>query len=304
MRLLRYGLLLGLFLLLLAAVPAGASNKQTYQDSTGEGGADPAVPDITTLVASNDDVGLLTLKISIPNRPQLTRDMAIVVFIDSDNNVTTGDTSTEDLFPGADYVIQLLLGEVLLFKWDGTDFVRRGADPPQVSLHYAYANGAVTITISAAELGNTKRFGFGVLAVSGLVIDEATGNIDNANSKSDIAPAPFTGFYSYEVKTAPARLVFKKLSTAPNPPRAGRTFTVKMSATRIDTKATISSGEVDCKAKAGSKALKPKSEKFVGGQAVCVFQVPAGTKGKTLRGTITITFEGRKLTRPFSGKIA
>ena len=41
----------------------------------------------------------------------------------------------------------------------------------------------------------------------------------------------------------------------------------------------------------------------MGGQAVCVFTIPAGTKGKTLRGTITIIFEGKKLTRPFSGKI-
>ena len=30
---------------------------------------------------------------------------------------------------------------------------------------------------------------------------------------------------------------------------------------------------------------------------------PGGTTGKTLRGTITMIFEGKRLTRPFSGKI-
>jgi hypothetical protein len=32
-------------------------------------------------------------------------------------------------------------------------------------------------------------------------------------------------------------------------------------------------------------------------------KIPAGTKGKTLRGTITIVFEGKRLVRPFSAKI-
>jgi hypothetical protein len=36
---------------------------------------------------------------------------------------------------------------------------------------------------------------------------------------------------------------------------------------------------------------------------VCVFTVPATAAGKTLRGTITIIFEGKRLARPFSAKI-
>jgi hypothetical protein len=294
MRVLRCGLLLGI-VALMAALPAGASNSTTYQDSTGE---DPLAPDITTIVVSNDDAGMLTFRVNVPNRTQYTRDIAMDVFVDTDSNAATGDPETL----GADYVIELFLGEVSLFKWDGTNFTRRVGDPPATTLVYSWSGGA-TVKISAAELGNTKKFKFDALVISGLVIDEATGNVDNTNAKADVAPAFSSGFYSYEVKVAPARLVFKKMTTAPNPPRAGRNFTVKMSATRSDTKATISGGEVDCKAKAGSRALRPKSEKFVGGQAVCVFQIPASTQGKTLRGTITITFEGKKLTRPFSGKI-
>ena len=76
-----------------------------------------------------------------------------------------------------------------------------------------------------------------------------------------------------------------------------------MAATRSDTGAAIVNGQVDCAAKAGARNVVPKSERFVAGKAVCVFTIPAGTAGKTLRGTITMIFEGKRLTRPFSGKI-
>lgn len=295
MRMLRRALLLGA-LTLLVAVPAGASNSVTFQDSTGE---DPAAPDITTVVVSNNDAGMITFRINIPNRPQLTRDMAIVMFVDADAKATTGDPETL----GADYVIELFLGEINLYKWDGTDFTRRAGDPPSTSLVYSWSNG-VTISISSAELGNTKRFGFDVLAISGFVIDETTGEIDSTNAKRDTAPAPAAGFYVYDVKVAPAKLVLKSLSTTPSRPKAGKSYTVRMSATRSDTGAAISGGQVVCAAKVGGATLRASSARFAGGQAVCVFKVPASAAGKTLRGTITIVFEGKKLTRPFGGRVS
>ena len=293
MRTFRYVALLG-FVLALCAVPAGAANKNTYQDSTGE-----APPDISTVVASNDDAGMITIRINVASLPVYTTDVAAEIYADTDNNATTG---SQDI-PGIDYVIQLFNGEVNLYKWDGTDFTRRFGDPPATTLIYQWANG-VSIKISAAELGNTKTMRFLVDVISGITFDPATGNPDFTNSKVDFAPDLGKGFYTYEVKVAPAKLVAKKITTAPSTPKAGRSYTVRLSATRSDTNAAIVNGEVDCTAKVGGKALKPKSERFVGGQAVCVFQISAGTEGKTLRGTITIVFEGKKLTRPFTGKIS
>ena len=295
MRALRPVILLALLAALLAVVPAGASNTTTYQDSTGE---NPAAPDITTIVVSNDDTGTITFRINIPNRPQLTRDILVDMLLDTDANPATGDPDNL----GADYAIDVFLGEVALFKWDGTGLTRTPGNPPAITLIYSWAGG-VTIKISAAELGNTKKFGFGVVAVSGVVFDETTGNVDFTNAVADAAPAGIAGLYSYEVKIAPARVVFKSLTKTPANPKAGKTFTVRMAATRSDTGAPIVNGQVDCTAKAGAKGVKPKSEKFVGGQAVCIFTIPAGTTGKTLRGTITMIFEGKKLTRPFTAKI-
>jgi hypothetical protein len=295
MRALRPALGLAVLAALVAVLPAGAANTMTYQDSTGE---NPAAPDITTIVVSNDDTGMLTFQINIPNRPQLTRDILIDMLVDTDANPATGDPDNL----GADYAIELFLGEVALFKWDGTALTRRAGDPPAVTLIYSWAGG-VTIKISAAELGNTKKFGFGVIALSGVVFDETTGNTDFTNAVADAAPAGISGLYKYEVKLAPARIVFKTITMTPKTPKAGKTFTVRMAATRSDTKAAIVNGQVDCTARAGTKAVQPTSERFVGGQAACVFKVPAGTTGKTLRGTITMIFEGKRLTRPFSAKI-
>jgi hypothetical protein len=276
-----------------AVAPAGAANSVTYPDSTGE---NPAAPDITTIVVSNDDAGMISFKINIPNRPQFTRDILVSMLLDTDASPATGDPDNL----GADYAIELAQGEVALFKWDGTGLTRRVGDPPATSLIYSWAGG-VTIKISAAELGDTKKFGFGVIAVSGIVFNETTGEADFANAVADGAPS--AGLFSYNVKLAPARVVFKSLKTAPVSPKAGKTFTVRMAATRSDTGAAIVNGRVDCVARAGARSVQPKSEKFVGGQAVCVFTVPANSSGKTLRGTITIVFEGKKLARPFSARI-
>ncbi|HEY8173831.1 MAG TPA: hypothetical protein VIH21_12165 [Dehalococcoidia bacterium] len=294
MRSLRPVLAFAVLAALLAVSSAGAANSVTYSDSTGE----PGVRDITTIVVSNDDKGMITFRINIPSLPQYTTDVDVDVYVDSDNNAATG---SPDL-PGVDYVIQLFRGEVNLYKWDGTDFTRRFGDPPATTLIYQWSNG-VSIKISATELGNTKRLRFFAGVISGIVFNETTGEPDFTNSVADFAPDLGRGFFAYEVKIAPARVVFKSLKTAPAAPKAGKTFTVRMAATRSDTGAAIINGRVDCTAKAGARSVQPNSERFVGGQAVCVFTVPANASGKTLRGTIKIVFEGKTLARPFSAKI-
>jgi hypothetical protein len=294
MRSLRPVLGLALLAAVIAVAPAGAANSVTFADSTGE----PGVKDITTIVVSNDDQGIVTFRINVPSLPVYTVDVDVDIYVDTDNNAATGSTD----IPGVDYVIQLFRGEINLYRWDGTDFTRRFGDPPATTLIYQWANG-VNIKISAAELGNTKRMRFFAGVISGIVFNETTGEPDFTNSVADFAPDLGRGFFTYDVKIAPARVVFKSLKTAPASPKAGKTFTVRMAATRSDTGAAIINGRVDCTAKAGLRNVRPNSERFVGGQAVCVFTVPANAAGKTLRGTITIVFEGKRLVRPFSAKV-
>jgi len=264
----------------------------TYTDSSGE---NAAAPDITTIVASNNDAGVISFRINIPNRAALTVDMLIAMEIDSDNNPATGSPD------GTDYAIELLQGEVFLFKWDGENFTRRAGDPPATSLIFSYQGGA-TITISAAELGNTKNLRFNTIVIAGLTTDPVTGDLDFTNATADVAPAVDAGLYTYEVKIGRATLNVRNFSTAPARPLAGKSFALRLQAARSDTGALVQGGRVTCVGRIGSARLAGTG-RFVGRQAVCTFRIPAAAKGKTFRGTITIVFEGLKASRSYSRTI-
>ncbi len=156
----------------------------TFTDSVGE---DPSAPDITNIVVQSDSAGSITFQVNIPNRPALTPDMFLLIFIDSDNNSTTGDQ-------GAEYVIDLEPGQVGLFQWNGSRYVQAAS---QTSLTYSYASGA-TIHISANDLGNTRAFAFAALAFSGFAVG-ANGQPDNTNLKRDSAPDAGHGMYQYSL---------------------------------------------------------------------------------------------------------
>ena len=274
----------------LSAPKAPAANTTTFNDSVGE---DPAAPDITTIVASNDDAATLSFKINIPNRPQYAADIAIVMFLDSDANQSTGDP--ESL--GADYIIQLIQGELLLFKWDGSDFT---LSPTQSSLSYAWAGGP-TIRVNASDLSNTRKLLFDVTAVSGIVFDSTTGAIDCTNCKRDFAPT--IGFYPYNVVVQKPTLVVRSLKPTPARPVAGRPFTLKLVAARSDTGAAVQNGRVTCVGRLGAARLTAQLQRVQGGAATCTWNIPANAKGKTFRGSVTVAFEGLRAGQSYTGKV-
>ena len=278
-----------------ASPAAAAANSQTYQDSTGE---DPNAPDITTLTVSNDDAGLITFRVNVPNRPQLGQDMYILLFVDSDNNAATGAADTG----GADYVLELVRGEIALFRWDGTDFTRRFGDPSAVTLTFSY-QGGVTIRISQAELGNTTRLKFFTIVESGVVVDPVTGDLDFTNAVGDAAPGGGVGLYPYEVIRARPTLVVRSIRGVPAAPRAGRPFTLRMVAARSDTNAAIQNGRVTCVGRAGNSRLRAQLARVQRGAVVCTWQIPANAKGKRFRGAVTVVFEGLRASRSFSARI-
>jgi hypothetical protein len=278
-----------------AAPQVVAANTMTYTDSSGE---NPAAPDITTLTVSNTDAGLVQFRVAIPNRAQFTSDMLMLLFVDSDANPQTGDPTEL----GADYVIEIFGGEAALFRWDGTNFTRRAGDPPATSLIFSYQNG-VTVTISAAELGNTKRFGFSFIAVSGIVIDPTTQDFDFTNAVADIAPAANAGLYQYEVRITPPTLVVRSLRPTPRTPIAGRTFTLRLVAARSDTNAVVQNGRATCVGRIGNARLRAQVQRVQGGAATCTWNIPAGAKGKRFRGNVSVTFEGLRASQGYSGKV-
>jgi hypothetical protein len=161
----------------------------------------------------------------------------------------------------------------------------------------------VTVEITARELGNTKRFNFDVFAVTGIVVNPDTGELDFANSRFDAAPDPGHGVWNYEVKTAPLRLVARAFGSTPARPRAGRPFTVRLTAARSDTGAVLASGVVRCTARVGGRSLKARTQRIVNRRAVCVWLIPAAAKGQRLSGSVTVVFEGLRVTRSFAATV-
>ena len=277
------------------ALSSQAANSTTYQDSSGE---NPAAPDITKITVSNTDVGMLSFRVNIPNRPTLDQGTVFEISVDSDSKTTTG---SPDL-AGVDYVMQLVRGEINLYRWDGSDFTRRFGDPSAVTLTYAY-KGGITVGISAAELGNTKKFNFFVEVTTGCTVDPVTQDLDCTSALDDIAPGGGAGLYPYDVKTTKPTLVVKSLKPTPKNPTAGQAFTLRLVAARSDTGAVVQNGKVTCVGRVGNARLKAQVQRVVAGAATCTWNLPPTAKAKTFRGSVAVVFEGLKASQGYVGKV-
>jgi hypothetical protein len=165
-----------------AGAARGASGSTTFADSTGElsGG-----PDITAVTVSNDDKGTLTFAIAVPNRPSLTQDMGVAVFLDTDLNASTGYAGGD----GADYVIDYEGGTADLGKWNGSAW---DWSTPQSSLVSSYSSGA-TLKLNVADLGGVSAFNFFVAVLE----------MQNGSPVIDFAPDAGHGTWNYRVAIAP-----------------------------------------------------------------------------------------------------
>jgi hypothetical protein len=267
-----------------------ATNAQTFPDSTGE---DANAPDITGIDVSNDDNGAITFHIKISNRPALTSDMLVLVFLDTDQNPSTGSANSL----GADYLVDLESGGVFLLKWDGTTY---NDAPSQTSLTYSYDATGATVRVAARDLGATKGFNFGVEATSGIVID-ANGDPDFTNSHDDLAPDPGHGFFSY---TVISKLTLKQIAftTTPKPAKSGARFTATLAATESDTAGPVTKATVTCDAEIKGARLRA-THSLANGVASCFWKLPKTAKGKRLVVKMTITVQGTTLTKSFTTSI-
>jgi hypothetical protein len=275
----------------LAGPTRTAANSVVFQDSVGE---DAQAPDITSITVSNDDTGKITFQLAVANRPALTPDMLYLIFLDTDSNAATGDTESF----GAEYVIQLVPGEVDLFKWNGTDYV--GAPSP--SLNFSYPATGPVVNVNASDLGKTKAFNFVALAISGITTD-AQGNPDFTNIHRDLAPDPGHGAFAYPVNVK-VTLTVSAFTTSPKPVKAGKAFSVGLAADESDTGGPVEQGKVTCIATIAGKRVRLRSSRLVNGIGVCIWSIPKTAKGKRVKGTISVAAQGATVSRAFSLKIA
>jgi hypothetical protein len=282
-------LVLGLTVAPAVALGGAASNSQSYSDATGE---DPAGIDISSIAVSNDDAGLITFQVNVTNRPALTPDLLFQLYID-----TTSSGGDPESF-GADYVLQLTTAGTALFKWDGSNFPFASS---QAGVASAYASAGPTLRVSAAALGKPTTINFVAVAVSG-VAEDANGDPDYSNAHGDLAPN-FGLYTGYEVRTTLA-LAVVRATTSPKPARAGRPFSVGLAITRNDTGGPVETGSVACTARVGTAAIPVRARRVANGVAACSWTLPANARGKIVRGTITVTVEGTRVTRSFSARVS
>src|SRR5260221_8282546 len=125
---------------------------QTYTDPAGD--QTPGGPDITGVVVDNHADGTLDFSIALPREPALINGEAVVIWIDADNNATTGQNGFDALLTADGAYPSTTSIEVL--KWIGTTpkwtIVGKaptnlnGAFTPQVGVDFSVAKDVLGVT--------------------------------------------------------------------------------------------------------------------------------------------------------------
>jgi hypothetical protein len=276
-----------------------ATNITKYEDGRGE---DPLGPDITAVRVSNDDAGTITMRVDVPTHPTLTEDMRLRVWFSDADPATGLSEGGADAFILADAYL-LGLGRAALYTCRGSVCSPVWPDrPASTSLSFSYASGA-RFTFDAADLdidttlGSSTRLDFLVAVYSDVAYDPATG-FDLSHAHFEFAPAQGE-YWTYVVRIGPSRLVVRHFAVGPTPAKAGEPFVATLGATRNDTGAAVTTGEVGCAAKVAGRTLRAQFRGFAARTAVCRYTLPSTAKGATIRGSIALTFAGKTVKRTF-----
>ncbi len=257
------------------------ANAVTYQDGIGEM---PGAPDIATVKVSNDDTGGLTFAVTFTDRTSAGATEFYLLGLDTDRNPATGAPPT-----GFDYEIVLYLGYNMLLRWDAASAQWAVVAPTRVVP--SWSGTTLTITTSAAELGGTTGFRFGLYT--------------DVNPLDEAAPWDDAGPWAYEIKLyVPPVLAIKTVDCRPEPGVAGKLLTgyANVRIVRSGVPEKLGTAEkVTWRAKVGSLTLRPVSAKVVrsatGATALSSWKLPKTVKAKSVRVTVTVTMEGITVTK-------
>jgi hypothetical protein len=267
-----------------SADPSPAS----FNDPTGDsiGGA----PDMSVIVASIDGTDTITFQIST-NEATLSAEHAIYVDLDTDQNAATGNPQHF----GAEYVLSIV-GPTNSFgavRWQNANW----QSIQLTSLSASYANGMATFTVNESDLGALTGFNF-------YVVSQAS----TGESVTAVDWAPDRGVWNYTWRTAALKLSVA-LFSAPRNVKAGKAFVVAMESKRSDTGEFVGIGaRVRCRARLGAKTiLQPRFTGFETVEsesaAVCAYRAPIKARGKTIRGSITVSVGGSSVSRIFTTRV-
>lgn len=294
-----------LLVLLLGAVSAGLASASGQSDFTDPAGDSGTAADITAVSVSNDDTGLITFRVTSPNRTSVGADDVIAIQIGTDDPDFIAGLRSD----GTGWVLAIDQQGPFLLKWTGNDLAE--VRPAPKSLSGSFSGNVATISINQADLKPgfpdmslpvELQFNAVTVAFQGLVVAD-----------DDYAPA-IDKKWSYRI-LEPARMVLTNFD-ADKTVKAGKKLVVLLGAAHAETGVPLSTGRVTCPARLGSKALRgngrfvtleltsPTTRRMItSSSAACSFNVPNKAKGKTIRGSMSVTDGGVTLKRTFTTKV-
>jgi hypothetical protein len=185
-------------------------------------------------------------------------------------------------------------------------------DPAPGSLTGTFSNGVGVVTVLQEDLAP----GFPDMSVPIELTFYALGIAFNGNDvvAQDDAPDG-DAIWSYRL-TEGLRVVLTSFN-ADTTVKAGARLLVLMGAAHTDTGAAVASGRIACKARLGTKPLKGRARFFTvvltspttgrvvrSPNAICSFKVPKQkSKGKTIRGLMSLRDSGVTLSRSFTTRV-
>jgi hypothetical protein len=273
----------------LALAPAtSGSGQRTFRDTVGE--VDCCTRDLTDVVVRNDDAGTITFEIHFDGQPEGDDDDDLFIPLDTDQNAATGERV--DWGTGIDYMIGAHVWKggadaITLYRWAGRgfreSFVRR--------IHVTSGAETIRVTLDRHLIGDTNGFRFNVQ-----VWEVAHGAVYSDG-------APDNGSWSFPLRIPRAR--FEAALETPTHPRAGKAFTARLALRARGTRRFLGSGRVLCKAAVGKAALTPAFAGFAGRRAVCIWNVPASARGKTILGSVGVAVTSRaRISRRFAAVLS
>jgi hypothetical protein len=282
------------------ATPAVASGPVVFQASD-TSPDQPGAPDISSVTVSDTTQGLITIQIAFVSGTEHLPGDSYGVYIDSDQNPTTGDLSGA----GTDYLMQYDStegGGLGLYKWDGKSSYAPASRP---SLHGSFVGDNQYFVFAASDLGITDGFNFNVVA--------AVGSDPSTSSVVDFVPDTQTNLhYSMQNKAKAAAVSLSITDWSLNVPHAGKYFGIGLAVKRSDTGALLGNGRIGCTLNVGGRTVPAALKRFTkfpwykGGAklaAVCAWRIPVGSAGATATAKETVTLGTSTVSKTFVERI-
>ena len=240
-----------------------------------------SAPDIcSSNIVTNDNLAVM-MGIHIHDRPAFSVDDGYRIYLDTDSDPATGSGALPGEPAGAELLIEILDGTSTLRRWSGTSFDQL---TPQPAISTEWIDGyGPALEIGRKDLGEVQSFTFVIVTSNG----------------ADHDLAPDAGSWSYtlsELELAPGRLAVGQA-------KAGKPLVARMVVVRSDFDVALEEGAIKCSAEIGGKRLGGEGA-FADERVRCTWRLPTSARGKRLRGSVAVTFQGVTAKRSFNVRVS